>query len=172
MKIGIPVNLPQLVSALHQQCLGFVFPRGLGTGGHQVFFSGAGTRPHACENQNNAMQNTNNTPKNQRIKTMNPNAQKSSKQTFQTLYQATCLSILLVILCTATACSTTCNRKFGMNEILSRQEDLLSSLERERRVVEIRRKVSGDAALLAAEKHLEAAIKSLRDSNAVLKSSL
>lgn len=172
MRIQIPMNLAQLVSALLRKCLGFVFPRGLGTGGHQVFFSGAGTRPHACENQNNAMHNTNNIPKNQRTKTMNPNTQKSSKQTFQNPYLTTYLSMLLVILCTATACSTTCNRKFGMNEILSRQQDLLSSLERERRVVEIRRKVSGDRTLLAAEKHLEAAIKSLRDSNAVLKSSL
>jgi len=118
------------------------------------------------------MQKNHNLNQTERTKTVTPNNQKPRIPIPEILYQVTCLSLFVLILSMAAACSTTCNRKFGMAEILSRQEELLNNLEQERRVVEIRGKVSKDSTLLTAEKHLQAAIKSLKASNAVLKSSL
>ena len=146
---------------------------GLGAIGHQVFFWGAGARPHACENKINTMQNNHNNTKTRKEKTVKPYTPKSHTVSYEILYQATCLSLIFILLSVVTTgCSSTCNRKFGMQEILSRQEERLNKLEIERRVVEIRGKISKDAALRAAEIHLESAIKSLKDSNAVLKASL
>jgi len=172
MRVQLPITAIRILLGTLRWVRGFFFFGGLGAKGHQVFFGGAGTRPHACENQNNAMQKTHNLNQTERTNTVTPNNQKPRIPIPEILYQATCLSLLLLILSMAAACSTTCNRKFGMTEILSRQEELLNNLEQERRVVEIRGKVSKDSTLLTAEKHLQAAIKSLKASNAVLKSSL
>lgn len=148
-----------------------LFPRGTGGRSPSDDFPGAwyqapcwlGTLTHQIEFTENKA--------NQRI-TMEQNETQSYSTNATKTLNVSLLSALIAITLLTTACGTTSHRRKMMNDVLSQQNELLRQIEFQRREPNVLRKVRRDETLWRAEATLREAIRSLRESNEAIKSTL